>query len=1639
MQNPISMDSYAFTELDGPLDIALANEGSFYYGLVTSSNGGDLVRLSLGEVSAEEDVSVTAIPSSPASQSITIVENGTSYMGFSVDGSATLSSLSFDAGCTSNVYTSSEFEPTDVYYSGSGGFVIALTATDDVGVRRTSLDTVTVISDTAPDASFTIDENRCISNANTFTPAITGLTSYSWDFNNDGIEDSNSESPQVLFDTLGGTGTYTVRLDVIDGSCDNFHEEEITIYPEPPVPSFTVTTSGAFCTNNEFTLTNTTDETGYDDVLTYQWVIDGDVVNQKDTVYTFSTSGIKTITLQSFLPGCSSTVTSEDITIDEGPEVSFNFTNNCFGEAISFTSEVVGENITRYVWDFGDGEGTSTAQDTAYQYSTAGVYTVSLSVTNASGCTTTFTRELEVNNQPLADFTFGEAIENLPVDFNGTDLTLTYDSIVSWEWDFDGLGSATERSTSFTFNTGIYDITLSAETVQGCLEVITKSLEVVNASYPTPQFSVQSSLCSEERLLLSNESVNAVSYEWDFCFGDLASTPTVSTLMSLSGVNNPQRIKIVEDSGKWYGFVTSRNQNSLVRISFGEALDNPSLVVTSIPISGLSNGDGFVLEEESGEWVGFLLSSGNNKLFRLTFGSDLANSPSIEDLGGIGSISSPRGLDYVAAEGVHYLIASNIATDTYTILNFGSSVTTDSANITSFTSDALAGADLLADLEVVYEGGSFYGYGISFGNNTVHRLSFGSSLMQNPISMDSYAFTELDGPLDIALANEGSFYYGLVTSSNGGDLVRLSLGEVSAEEDVSVIAIPSSPASQSITIVENGTSYMGFSVDGSATLSSLSFDAGCTSNVYTSSEFEPTDVYYSGSGGFVIALTATDDVGVRRTSLDTITVISDTAPDASFTIDENRCISNANTFTPAITGLTSYSWDFNNDGIEDSNSESPQVLFDTLGGTGTYTVRLDVIDGSCDNFHEEEITIYPEPPVPSFTVTASTFCEGSTINISNTTDDSAYGEAISYHWTVTGIGDTTTSADLNLVFDQSGEKVITVYSSIPGCSSDTFSDTITIQDQPLVAFDASATCDGELTTFTNTSEGVTFSWNFGDGFTSTAKSPDHLYDAAGRYDVVLNIVDANGCTNQLVKEVVVDALPQAEFEYSIVCEENTTTLRDVSLVNGADIVAWEWYVEDELVTTGESSPEITFAESGKQIVRMEVYASNGCDASYSEVVEVLAKPVINFGITPDCIGQPTTFEDFTAPEEILNRVWAVNGEELGDTGDEVSMVFDQPGTYEVSLMVENENFCSDQLTKTFEILQAPSLGFSVEGNCANENIVVSDTSLVYNDSIVSRSWYLDGALAGNGREALLPISGNGTANVELRVATESGCAYSSEQLYDIYEVPVPAFTPSNDFGVPPFSLDFTNQSEGASAFRWLVDGEEVSTEHSPTLFFNEPGTREVVLEAITDRGCVATTSTTVLSALPDVDLSIEKMQLVEDKFGQQILLEIQNESNLPIEQIRAEVELQNEYVIGEIISTRINPGSSAVVTMQVTLPLVTEVQYVCVRIASVYNSTDRSPDNNENCIAVQPEATLEPAFPNPTSNRSTVRAILSKPGNVTMTILDLAGQILETKKITELPAGLNSFTIDLSTLDAGTYFVQMEHPDGIFQFRVTKQ
>ena len=397
-------------------------------------------------------------------------------LGFAINNSTReLYRLDFQQSCSATIKYSTAFEPTGISYDSSGDFVISLKSTDGNGNSSYHIDTVTITSDTSPDISFIIDDSRCISNENTFTSSnISGdITGYQWIFGSDTLSPSTTAIDTVY--QFASARNYDVTLSVSSsGGCTNFTRQNLSVYDDPPTPTFN-TASTTLCTDTEISFINTTDETGYDEVLSYQWIIAGDTVDQLDTVYTFLTAGEKIISLQSFIPGCESIATSDTLDLIDGPGVSFNYVNNCFGEPVEFTSDISGSGIDTYLWNFDDG-GTSSQADTSYQFSVAGDYNVNLTVTNISGCSSDFSDLVQVNDESLTAIAFSEAVENLPVDFNGIDETLSGDSIVSWNWDFDGLFTSSAQDTSLTFSVPQdYTITLSINTAQGCNEEIIES------------------------------------------------------------------------------------------------------------------------------------------------------------------------------------------------------------------------------------------------------------------------------------------------------------------------------------------------------------------------------------------------------------------------------------------------------------------------------------------------------------------------------------------------------------------------------------------------------------------------------------------------------------------------------------------------------------------------------------------------------------------------------------------------------------------------------------------------------------------------------------------------------------------------------------------------------------------------------------------------------------------------------------------------------------------------------------------------------------------------------------------------------------------------------------------------------------
>src|SRR5207247_8524232 len=83
-------------------------------------------------------------------------------------------------------------------------------------------------------------------------------------------------------------------------------------------------------------------------------------------------------------------------------------------------------------------------------------------------------------------------------------------------------------------------------------------------------------------------------------------------------------------------------------------------------------------------------------------------------------------------------------------------------------------------------------------------------------------------------------------------------------------------------------------------------------------------------------------------------------------------------------------------------------------------------------------------------------------------------------------------------------------------------------------------CSALNCSFTSTSSDpdgtiASYSWNFGDGFTSTAQNPSHSYGATGGYSVTLQVTDDQGAqspvTTKTVNVTVANQAPTANFTF----------------------------------------------------------------------------------------------------------------------------------------------------------------------------------------------------------------------------------------------------------------------------------------------------------------------------------------------------------------------------------------------------------------------------------------------------------------------------------------------------------------------------
>lgn len=256
-------------------------------------------------------------------------------------------------------------------------------------------------------------------------------------------------------------GTYPIE--VIDATgCTVL--DTVILNDGPPYAIATIDPAGPFCEDAP-AYTMTAAQTGG------TWAGTG-ITNAATGTFDPATAGPGTYTITYTMGGACGDVDTEDVIVNPLPVISFtaDITQGCEPLTVTFTNTGATGNC---VWNFGDG-GSSTNCDPTYTYSNAGIYDVTLTVTDANGCVNSMVMPAFINvyGLPGADFTFGpQPTTMMYPEINFTDGSTG--NPVQWEWDFAGLGTSSAQHPTFSFDeVGSYDVELVVTTAGGCTDTI---------------------------------------------------------------------------------------------------------------------------------------------------------------------------------------------------------------------------------------------------------------------------------------------------------------------------------------------------------------------------------------------------------------------------------------------------------------------------------------------------------------------------------------------------------------------------------------------------------------------------------------------------------------------------------------------------------------------------------------------------------------------------------------------------------------------------------------------------------------------------------------------------------------------------------------------------------------------------------------------------------------------------------------------------------------------------------------------------------------------------------------------------------------------------------------------------------------
>lgn len=543
-------------------------------------------------------------------------------------------------------------------------------------------------------------------------------------------------------------------------------------------------------------------------------------------------------------------------------------------------------------------------------------------------------------------------------------------------------------------------------------------------------------------------------------------------------------------------------------------------------------------------------------------------------------------------------------------------------------------------------------------------------------------------------------------------------------------------------------------------------------------------------------------------------------------------------------------------------SDTEPLIKYTASGKNVIALSGNLSNGYSTSITKEIIVTNNQAPAISFS-TGANLCITDPISFTGISDETI----TSWAWDF-GSSNTAMGQNPEFTFASPGTYEVTLeVEGANGCNN-RIQKSVTVYEPQPVTFTSSAQgaiCSQKPIAFTNTTDLppiATYSWDFGDGNTSTLENPEHIYQASGNYTVRLLVAFA-GCESSTEETITVNPGPEVSFSTIDNCLGQSITFNNTSA--GDFITSYLWDFGDGTTSTQEN-PVYSFESAGVKNISLTAFTNNGCDYTIQQNIEVFPVAVVAFEAEIACAKQPLQFNEqvFLELSNVTDYLWDFG---IAGRSDDIStfanpqFTYPEAGTYQVSLQVTTADGCVSSGQQSVTVSAVPEPIFTYAPQCVGNSITFNGNSTA---AVSSQYWELSNS---NGEVVAVGVNENftytfltvGDYNLRYRQQNQQLCSNEYEETISILPSPLPSFIISSLCLNSAITLQNTTDLQGNTikTYSWLIDGEVISNEENTEFTFEEAGIYTLSLEAVTNSGCTETTSQTInIEPISEVSFSL---------------------------------------------------------------------------------------------------------------------------------------------------------------------------------------